>query len=105
MKLIKLTLLVGVMTFLYGCEKCSDCTLSMYDGTCSFEFFGTTIDQEYTNLTEDENRSVKSNCQASGGIYTEDEMVTEKEECGKKKDVEDAVDDREDDGYDCSSIE
>jgi len=32
-------------------------------------------------------------------------MVTEKEECGKKKDVEDAVDDREDDGYDCSSIE
>jgi hypothetical protein len=106
MKVFKLTLLVGVMAFLYGCEKCSDCTLTMYDGTCTCEIFGVSSSVEYNNLDEDENAQIKQSCEISSiCTYFEDPSTTDKEECGKKKDVEDAVDDRERDGYVCSDIE
>ena len=106
MKVFKLTLLVGVMAFLYGCEKCSDCTLTMYDGTCTCEIFVTSATVDYNNLDEDENAQAKAACESSSiCTYFEDPNTTDREECGKKKDVEDAVDDRERDGYVCSDIE
>ncbi|MEZ4721429.1 MAG: hypothetical protein R2813_06070 [Flavobacteriales bacterium] len=107
MKSFSSLLIICAVFALYSCEKCSTCTITNYSGTCSCNFgtLGTT-DIDYDDISESEFGQAKTACNSTGFCtFTDTSEDDEKEECGKKKDVEAEVDDLEDDGWECSSIE
>lgn len=107
MKFLSSLLILCAVFALYSCEKCSTCTITVYNGTCTCDLgsFGTTS-VDYDDVSESEFGQAKAACNSTGICTFEDKSDDdEKEECGKKKDVEAEVDDLEDDGWDCSTIE